>query len=77
MSVGENPSPERNSITKNDEHIERGGAVIPGNRLLTVREFADEVDMGIGSCHKIFTEKNSHASRQCKIRAAFVDRRSE
>jgi hypothetical protein len=31
--------------------------VIRGNRRLTVREFADEVGISIGSCHQIFTEK--------------------
>jgi hypothetical protein len=32
-------------------------AVIRGNRLLTVRDVADEVGINIGSCHQILTEK--------------------
>ena len=31
--------------------------MIRGNRRLTAREVADEVDISIGSCHEIFTEK--------------------
>jgi len=31
--------------------------VIRENRLLTVRDVVDEVDISIGSCHQIFTEK--------------------
>jgi len=56
MSVGENPRPGRRSTSTNDEHVERILAVIRGNHRLTVREFADEVGISIGSCHQIFTE---------------------
>jgi len=73
MSVGEEPRPGRPSTSTNDDHVERFHAVIRGNRRLTVREVADEVGNSIRSCHQIFTEKTSDASRQCKIRAAFVD----
>jgi hypothetical protein len=48
--------------------------VIRRNRPSTVREVAAKVSISIGPCHKIFTEKTSDASRQCKIRAAFVGR---
>ena len=47
--------------------------MIRGNRRLTLREVADEVGISIGSYPQIFTEKNSDASPQCKIRSAFVD----
>ena len=57
MSVGEDPRPGRPSTSTNDNHVERVRAVIHGNRRLTVREVADEVGIGIGSCHQIFTEK--------------------
>ena len=73
MSVGEDPRPGRPSTSTDDDHVERVCAVIRGNRRLTAREVADEVGIGIGSCHQSFTEKISDASRQCKIRAAFVD----
>ena len=58
MSVGEDPRPGRPSTSTNDDHVERVRAVIRGNRRLTVREVADEEGISIGSCHKIFTEKN-------------------
>jgi len=44
--------------------------VIRGNRRLTVREFADEVGISIGSCHQIFTEK----LQMRRVRAKFVPR---
>ena len=31
--------------------------MIRGNRRLTVRDVADEMGIGIGSCHEMFTEK--------------------
>ena len=57
ISVGEDPSPGRPSTSKNDDNVERVRAVIRGNRRLTDREFADEVGIGIGFYHYIFTEK--------------------
>jgi hypothetical protein len=57
MSVTEDPWPKRHSTLTNDDHVERVRAVIRGNRRLTIREVADEVDISIGSCHQIFTEK--------------------
>ena len=44
--------------------------MIRGNRRLTVREFADEVGISIGSCHQIFTEK----LQMRRVRAKFVPR---
>ena len=58
MSVGEDPSPGRPSTSTNDDHVETVRSVIRGNHRLTVREVADDVDISIGSCHQIFTEKN-------------------
>jgi hypothetical protein len=57
MSDGEDPRPGRTSASTNNNHIEIVRAVIRGNRLLTVREAAGEVDFSKGSCHEIFTEK--------------------
>jgi len=57
ISVGEDPRPGRTFTSTNDDFVERVRDVIPGNRRLTVREVADEVDISIGSCHQIFTEK--------------------
>jgi len=57
MSVSEDPRPGRPSTSTNDDHVKRVRAVIRGNRRLTVREVADEVGIGIASCHQIFTEK--------------------
>jgi len=61
MSVGEDSRPGRPSTAKkkkmNDENIDRVLAAIRGNGRLTVRDVADEVGVGIGSCHQIFTEK--------------------
>ena len=70
--VGENPRPGRHSTSPNDDQVKIFRAVIHGNRHLTVREVADEVDISIGYCHLIFTG-NSDASQQFKIRAAFFD----
>jgi hypothetical protein len=57
MSVGEDPRPGRISSSTNDDHFERVRALIRGNHRLTVREFADEMGISIGSCHQICTEK--------------------
>jgi len=79
ISVGEHPRPGRHSTTTNADNVERFLALIRGNRPLTVR----------GSCwrnghqHRILPikfllkRKTSDVSLHCKIRAAFVDRRSE
>jgi len=56
MSDREDPRPGRPSTSTDDDHVERVRAVIRGNRLI-VREVADEVDISIGSCHQILTEK--------------------
>jgi len=56
MSVGEDPRPGRPSTSTGDDHVETVCAVIRGNRRSTVREFADKVIIGIGSCHQILTE---------------------
>ena len=72
ISVGEDPRPGRPFTSTKDDHVERVSAMIHENRRLTVREVADEVGISIGSCHQIFTKKTPDASRQCKIRAAFV-----
>jgi len=70
MSVGENPRLGRPSTTTNDDYVDRVRDVIHGNRHLTVREAADEVDISIGSCHQIFTEKfqmrHVSAKYECK-----------
>jgi len=58
ISVGEDPRPGRRSTSTNDDHVERFRAVVLGNRCLTVREFAVDLGIKIGSCNKIFTEKN-------------------
>ena len=73
MSVGEDPRPGRHSTSTSGDHVDRVGAVICGNRRLTVREVADEVGISVGSCHKIFIEKLQMRSASAKIRAAFVD----
>jgi len=57
MSVSEDPRPGRPSTSAADDHVERVCAVIRGNRRLTVREVADEVDISIESCHQILAEK--------------------
>jgi len=72
MSVDEDPRPGRPSTSTDDNHVERVCAVIHGNHRWTFQEVADKVGISIKSCHKILTEK-----LQCKIRAAFVDWRSE
>ena len=56
--VGEDPMHGQPSTSTNDDHVERVHAVIHGNRHLTVQEVADELDISIGSCHQIFTEKH-------------------
>jgi len=57
MLVGEDPKPGRPSTSTNNDHVKRVRAVIRGNHRLTVQEVADELDISIGSCHQILTEK--------------------
>jgi len=68
MSVGEEPRPGRPSTLINDDHVDRIRAVIRGNGRLTVREVAEEVDISIGSCNQIFTEK----LQMCLVSVKFV-----
>jgi hypothetical protein len=57
MSAGEDARSGRHSKSTNNDHVERVCAVIRGNRRLTVRKAADEVDISIGSCHQILLKK--------------------
>jgi len=70
MSADEDPRPGRISTSTNDDHVNRVRAVISGNSRLTVRELADEIGIGIGSCHEIFTEK----CQMRRVSAKFVPR---
>jgi len=70
MSVGEDPRPGRPSTSTDDDHVDRVRAVIRGNRRLTVREFADEMGISIGSWHQILTEK----LQMPRVSAKFVPR---
>ena len=54
ISVGEDPRPGRRSTSTNDDHVDRVLAVVRGNRCLTVRDFADDSVIKIGSCNQIF-----------------------
>ena len=56
-SVGEILTSGRTSTSTKDDDVEKILAVIRGNRHLTLQEFSDEVGIGIGSCHQIFTEE--------------------
>ena len=53
MSVCEESKPGRPSTSTDDDHVERVRALIRGIRRLTVREIANQVGIGIGSCHQI------------------------
>jgi hypothetical protein len=46
-----------NSTATNEDLVETFGAVIRDNRRLTVREAADEVGIGIGSCLQVCIKK--------------------
>ena len=77
MSVGEDLRPGRPSTSTNNDCVETVRAVIRGNRRLTVREFADEVGISIGSCHQISTEKRQkrHASAKYVPRLSTDDQK--
>ena len=70
ISVSEDPRPGRLSTSANDDHVGRVRAVIRRYCRITVREVAEEVDISIGSCHQIFTEK----LQMCRVSAKFVPR---
>jgi histone-lysine N-methyltransferase SETMAR len=57
ISVGEILTSGRTSTSTKDDDVEKILGVIRGNRHLTLQEFSDEVGIGIGSCHQIFTEE--------------------
>ena len=67
MSVGGDPRTGRPSTSTDDDHVERVRAVIRGNRCLTVREVADEVDISIGSCHQMLTENRQMGRLSAKF----------
>jgi hypothetical protein len=75
MSVGEDPRPGRTSTSTNDDNVDRVRALFRGNRHLTVREVADEVGISILDLPIKVLLKSiiCVASRQFKIRAAFLD----
>jgi hypothetical protein len=69
-SVEDHPCSGRPSASTDDDSIERARAVIRSNRLLTVRDVADECGISVGSCHTILTEElNMH-----RVAAKFVPR---
>jgi len=53
-----------------EDHVEKVLAVIPQNRRLNVREFAEEVGISKSSCHLILTEKR----KMRRVAAKFVPR---
>jgi hypothetical protein len=65
--VTEDPRPRRPSSSTNNDHVERVHAVIYGDCHLTAQEVSDEVEISIGSCHQIFTDKLQmhHVSAKC------------
>ena len=69
-SVDEDPRPGRHSTSTDDGHVQMVRHVIRANRLLTVREVAEEVDISVGSCHQILTEK----LQMRRVSAKFVPR---
>ena len=69
-SVDEVPRPGRHSTSTDDGHVQMVRHVIRANRRLTVREVAEEVDISVGSCHQILTEK----LQMRRVSAKFVPR---
>ena len=48
--------PSRPSRSKTDENIKAGKKMILDNRRITIREFADDRGISLGSCQAIFTD---------------------
>lgn len=55
-SINIDPISIQPSISTNNEYIDAVRSVIHENHSLTVRQFAEEIGISIGSCHTILTE---------------------
>ena len=75
MSVDEDPQSGQPSMSTDDVHIDAVRDLILQNRLLTIREIAEDVGISFGLCQAILSEK--HASLRHKICAPCVDRGPE
>lgn len=57
MSSCDDSDPCRFSTTTENDHAEKVHDIIRKNRRLTIRDVADEMDISVGSCHLIFSDK--------------------
>jgi hypothetical protein len=55
-SIDDNPHTVRPSTARTNETVDRVNAVIRGNRRLTIRETADELNLSFGTCQAILTQ---------------------
>ena len=69
-SIEDDPKSGQPSTSMDDDHVEKVLAVIRQNRLLTVREVAEEVGICKSSSHLILTEKR----KMRRVTAKFVPR---
>jgi len=69
-SIDEDPRSGRHPMSTDDVHIDAVLDLILQNRLLTLREIAEDVGISFGSCQAILTEK----IKMQRIAAKFVPR---
>jgi AraC-like DNA-binding protein len=55
-SIDDDPHTGRPSTARTNETVDRVNAVIRGNRRLTIREIADELNLSFGTCQTILTQ---------------------
>jgi hypothetical protein len=55
-SIDDDPHKGRPSTARTNETVDRVNAVIRGNRRLTIREIADELNLSCGTCQAILTQ---------------------
>ena len=66
----DDPCPVRHSTSHTEETVSRVREIILADRLLTIREVAEEVRIAFGKCQKILTED----LRMRRVTAKFVPR---
>jgi hypothetical protein len=67
MSIDDDPHRGRPSTARTNETVDRVNAVIRGNRPLTIREIADELNLSFGTCQAILMQDLAMRSVSVKL----------
>ena len=62
QSIDDDERPGRPSTSTDDLHVDKINTLVRANQRLTIREFAEECGISVGSCYEILTVKLHHVA---------------